>query len=71
MRGSVLEKEGGKNPSDLLMSSRTFRQHPSSFMTVAKKKKKEEAASDVFSFGSKRGCVIEFTEAAEYFGGIN
>lgn len=69
MRGSVLEKEGEKNPSDWLMSSRTFRQHPSFFMTVAKKKKK--AASDVFSFGSKRGCVIEFTEAAEYFGGIN
>lgn len=68
MRGSVLEKEGEKNPSDWLMSSRTFHQHPSFFMTVAKKKK---AASDVFSFGSKRGCVIEFTEAAEYFGGIN
>lgn len=42
MRGSVLEKEGGKNPSDLLMSSRTFRQHPSSFMTVAKKKEKKK-----------------------------
>lgn len=39
MRGSVLEKEGEKNPSDWLMSSRTFRQHPSFFMTVAKKKK--------------------------------
>lgn len=70
MRGSVLEKEGEKNPSDWLMSSWTFRQHPSFFMTVAKERKKK-AASDVFSFGSKRGCVIEFTEAAEYFGGIN
>lgn len=69
MRGSVLEKEGEKNPSDWLMSSRTFRQHPSFFYDCCQKKK--EAASDVFSFGSKRGCVIEFTEAAEYFGGIN
>lgn len=63
-----LKKKGKKNPSDWLMSSRTFRQHPSFFYDCCQKKK---AASDVFSFGSKRGCVIEFTEAAEYFGGIN
>lgn len=41
MRGSVLEKERGKkNPSDWLMSSRTFRQHPSVFLWLLPKKKK-------------------------------
>lgn len=69
MRGSVLEKEGGKKSLRLAYVITDFPSASFFFYDCCQKKKK--AASDVFSFGSKRGCVIEFTEAAEYFGGIN
>lgn len=38
--GVFLKKKGKKNPSDWLMSSRTFRQHPSVFLWLLPKKKK-------------------------------